>query len=241
MPASTTPTPVWIAVPAAGTGARMGRDAPKQYLPLAGRPLAEHTLSALLAVPGLQALVVAIAPGDMHWNCLSTELRERVRCVEGGADRAASVLNALDAFDPAPSPSDWVLVHDMARACIRTEDVVNLIRTLADDPVGGLLALPVIDTLKRADEQGRVAATVMRELLWRAQTPQMFRYGLLCRALRDARDAGITVTDDAMAVERLGAQPRLVRCGAHNIKVTTPEDLALAEYYLGQHAAEGSA
>lgn len=226
------PTPVWIAVPAAGSGVRMGLDVPKQYLPLAGRPLAEHTLAALLAVPGLRELVVAIAPGDGRWESLSPALRSRVRCVEGGADRALSVLNALHAFDPRPADSDWVLVHDMARPCVRTQDICKLVAALADDDTGGLLAMPVVDTLKRADGDGRVEATVPRESLWRAQTPQMFRFGLLRAALQAARDAGVAVTDDAMAIERLGGRPRLVSCGAHNIKVTTQGDLALAEYYL---------
>ncbi len=233
-------TPVWIAVPAAGSGSRMGLDTPKQYLHLAGRQLAEHTLRALLAVPGLRELVVAIAPGDLHWGSLPQALRSRVHCVEGGADRATSVLNALSAFDPLPAASDWVLVHDMARACVRTADVAHLIDVLADDEVGGLLASPVVDTLKRADAGARVDATLKRESFWRAQTPQMFRYGLLCRALEAARDSGVSVTDEAMAVELLGLRPRLVPCGAHNIKVTTPEDLALAEFHLGQDR-EGAA
>jgi 2-C-methyl-D-erythritol 4-phosphate cytidylyltransferase len=234
------PTPVWIAVPAAGSGARMGMAIPKQYLPLAGKPLAEHTLSALLAVPGLRQLVVALAPGDAHWPALSPALRGRVCGVEGGADRASSVLNALRAFDPLPAASDWVLVHDMARPCVRPHDILALVTTLADDEVGGLLAMPVVDTLKRADRDGRVEATVVRESLWRAQTPQMFRYGLLCRALQEARDAGVSVTDEAMAIERMGLRPRLVPCGAHNIKVTTAEDLALAAYYLGLAQENGA-
>lgn len=238
MPASLEPVPVWIAVPAAGSGARMGSDIPKQYLTLAGRPLAEHTLAALLAVPGLRALTVALAPGDPHWRGLDPALRERVRCVEGGADRAASVLSAIQAFDPRPADTDWVLVHDMARACVRTADILRLIDTLASDDVGGLLAVPVVDTLKRADGQGRVVDTVQRESLWRAQTPQMFRFGLLCRALREARAAGIAVTDEAMAIERLGHRPRLVACGEHNIKITTPGDIARAEFYLGQWGGE---
>ena len=240
MPSSMQPTQVWIAVPAAGSGARMGGGTPKQYLPLAGRPLAEHTLTALLAVPGLRDLVVALAPGDPHWRGIEPSLRDRVRCVDGGADRASSVLNALLAFDPLPAASDWVLVHDMARACVRTADVLGLIDAVREDAVGGLLALPVVDTLKRADDEGRVAATVMRESLWRAQTPQMFRYGELVAALRQARSAGVAVTDEAMAIERLGLRPRLVPCGEHNIKVTTRGDLALAAYYLGRAREEAA-
>lgn len=227
------PTPrVWAVVPAAGSGTRMGGALPKQYLPLAGRRLAEHTLEALLAVPCLHEVVVAIAPGDAHWEMLPAGLRSRVRRVDGGASRAASVLNALHGFSRVPHEDDWVLVHDMARPCIRTERVATLVSELAADAVGGLLALPLTDTLKRADATQRVVATLARESLWRAQTPQMFRFGLLERALRDAMDAGIETTDEAMAIERLGLQPRLLMGSEDNIKVTRPEDLALAEYYL---------
>ena len=232
--------PVWIAIPAAGSGARMGAALPKQYLPLAGRVLAEHTLDTLLAVPGAREVVVALAPADAHWQRLPAALRERVRCVEGGADRASSVLAALAGFSSPPAAADWVLVHDMARACVRVEDIVRLIAAVADEEAGGLLALPVVDTLKRADAQGCVAATVARDALWRAQTPQMFRYGLLCRALREAQAAGLAVTDEAMAMEMLGYRPRLVACGAHNIKVTTREDLALAEHYLSRSPGSGT-
>lgn len=233
---------LWAVVPAAGTGSRMGAGLPKQYLPLAGRPMAEHTLRALLAVRGIRELVVALAPGDDHWQRLPAELRARVRTVPGGADRAASVLSALGGFSSPPAPQDWVLVHDMARPCVSAAEIEGLVEALREDPVGGLLALPVVDTLKRADAAGeRVDATLERSGLWRAQTPQMFRFGALRAALLEARAAGVAVTDEAMALERLGARPRLVASGPHNLKVTTPDDLALAEYYLGRAAAGAAA
>jgi 2-C-methyl-D-erythritol 4-phosphate cytidylyltransferase len=223
---------LWAVVPAAGSGARMGAAVPKQYLPLAGRPLAEHTLAVLAAAPGLRELVVALAPGDAHWACIAPALRARVRTVEGGVDRADSVLRGLGGFSRTPADADWVLVHDMVRPCLRAVDITRLLEALRDDPVGGLLALPVVDTLKRADAEERVEATVPREALWRAQTPQMFRFALLREALEAARRDGVAVTDEAMAVERLGHRPRLVYGGAHNIKVTRPEDLALAEFHI---------
>ena len=223
---------VWAVIPAAGTGSRIDDTLPKQYLRIAGRMLAEHTLEALLAVAQIRELVVAIAPGDSHWATLPASLRERVRVVQGGTDRAASVLAALAGFSQVPDVEDWVLVHDMARPCVRATQVEALIATLENDAVGGLLAIPVVDTLKRAAAGPRVEASVAREGLWRAQTPQMFRFGLLRRALGAARDAGVCVTDESMAVERLGCSPRLVMGSSDNIKVTIAEDLALAEYYL---------
>lgn len=231
---------VWVAVPAAGSGARMGGALPKQYLPLAGRPLAEHTLAVLLALPGVAEIVVALAPGDPHWASIDPALRARVQTVDGGADRAASVRRAIAGFRGSPAPRDWVLVHDMARPCVTVPAIVELLQAIADEDAGGLLAQPVVDTLKRADADSRVACTVPREGLWRAQTPQVFRHALLVRALEDATAAGVVVTDEAMAIERLGGRPRLVPGPARNIKVTSPEDLALAAHYLA-HSGDGAA
>lgn len=226
---------VWAVVPAAGTGSRMRDSMPKQYMPLAGKRLAEHTLAALLAVTDIRETVVAIAADDPHWQVLPQPLRERVRVVVGGPTRAASVLNALHGFSAAPEPDDWVLVHDMARPCIRPQQIIALMDELAADAVGGLLALPLTDTLKRVDDTRRVVATLSREALWRAQTPQMFRFDALERALREALEAGVEITDEAMAIERLGLCPRLVPGSEDNIKITHPEDLALAEHHLSRH------
>lgn len=228
---------VWAAVPAAGTGVRMGADVPKQYLSLAGKRIAEHTLEALLAVRRIRAICVAIAPGDGFWSGLPAGLRTRVHVVEGGSTRAESVMNALRGFPGMPHPDDWVLVHDMARPCVRPERIAAMIDELAGDPVGGLLALPLADTLKRAGGDQRVAETLPREGLWRAQTPQLFRFGLLTRALREALATGIEITDEAMAVEQLGLRPRLLAGSEDNIKITHMDDLALAQYHLTRHGS----
>jgi len=217
-------------VPAAGSGSRFGAGKPKQYLDLLGRPLIFHTLKALTACPDIERVWVVLAPDDpwwprYDWSELGAKL-ETVRC--GGATRAESVTNGLQAAAMVAADDDWVLVHDAARPCISPAMLDALFADLAQDPVGGILAVPVADTLKRADAEQRVAATEPRDGLWQAQTPQMFRYGLLCTALEKCRD----VTDEAGAVEALGLVPRLVRGDATNLKVTYPADLALAAMIL---------
>lgn len=220
---------VWAVVPAAGSGQRFGADIPKQYLDLEGKPLLGHVLDLFLQAPGIDGLVLVAAGTDTRWRALLPDPVPRpVLVAEGGATRAASVLSALAALEGHVRPDDWVLVHDAARPCLAAGDLANLIETLGDDPVGGLLAAPVVDTLKRADEQGRVAATQDRTGLWRALTPQMFRYELLATALRGALAAGVDVTDEACAIEWAGHKPRLVSGGIDNVKVTRPQDLPLA-------------
>lgn len=215
-------------VPAAGSGARFGAEKPKQYLDLLGRPLIFHTLAALTAHPAIERVWVVLAPDDPwwprhDWSELGPKL-ETVRC--GGATRAESVGNGLKAALAADD--DWILVHDAARPCLSRQMLDALCDELADDPVGGILAVPVADTLKRADDQQRVAATEPRDGLWQAQTPQMFRYVMLRRALEHAKD----VTDEASAIEAAGLRPRLVQGDATNLKVTYPLDLHLAEWIL---------
>jgi len=222
----------WAIVPAAGQGSRFGAALPKQYTPLLGRPLLSWTLGALLAEPRIDGIVVALAHGDTHWQGLSEFSNQRVRRCIGGTRREYSVANALDALGGDARDTDWVLVHDAARPCLRRHDLELLLDTLAADAVGGLLAVPVADTLKRADGAQRVVETVARDGLWRALTPQMFRYGLLLRALRLCTERDRPVTDEAAAIESLGLRPRLVRGRADNIKVTNPEDVALAEAVL---------
>ena len=217
-------------VPAAGSGSRFGAEKPKQYLSLLGRPLIHHTLAALAACPDIERVWVVLAPDDAEWRTydwsdLGPKL-ETLRC--GGATRADSVGNGLQAAAMVAADDDWILVHDAARPCISGAMLAALIDELAHDPVGGLLAVPVADTLKRADGAQRVAATEPRDGLWQAQTPQMFRYGLLREALEKCR----AVTDEAGAIEALGLQPRLVRCDTTNLKVTYPADLALAAMIL---------
>lgn len=192
-----------------------------------------HVLGLFLESPLIDGVAVALAVKDEHWRTVRpVSPAKPVVTAIGGATRADSVLAALAAVSDRISADDWVLVHDAARPCLDAEDLERLIGALADDPVGGILAAPVVDTLKRADDAGRIAATVERETLWHALTPQMFRYGLLRSALADALAAGDLVTDEAMAVERAGFAPRLVAAAAANIKVTRPEDMHLAELIL---------
>ena len=217
-------------VPAAGSGARFGAETPKQYLPLAGRPLIYHTLAALCRCARIEAVWVVLSPGDEWWSdgdC--SDLDDKLRVVRcGGTTRAESVTNGLGALADSLTPDDWVLVHDAARPCLSQPMLDALFDGLAHDPVGGLLAVPVADTLKRADANCRVVATEPREGLWQAQTPQMFRFGLLYESLRTAG----AVTDEAGAIEAAGYSPRLIRSDVTNLKVTFPGDLGLAELIL---------
>ena len=223
----------WAIVPAAGRGQRFGGRLPKQYIPLLGRPMLSWSLRALLAEPSIRGVMVALAPGDRRWPRLPESGDARVQCCIGGDRREASVRCALEALQGDARDADWVLVHDAARPCLQRPDLTSLFRTVGDDPVGGLLAVPVSDTLKSADGAGRCARTVAREGLWRALTPQMFRYGLLRRALALCLERERPVTDEAAAIEAMGLRPRLVRGRNDNIKVTRGEDAALAAAILG--------
>jgi len=216
-------------VPAAGTGSRMGGEIPKQYLPLLGRPVIAHTLDALLAVPRLASVCVVLSIEDGWWERFDWPQDARLKVLRtGGATRAASVAQGLAVLAKEASAEDWVLVHDAARACLAATQVETMLDLLRDDPVGGLLAMPVADTLKRGDPDGRVADTISRAGLWQAQTPQMFRIGPLAEALRANPD----VTDEAGAIEAAGLAPRLVESGGANFKITYPQDLALAASIL---------
>ena len=209
----------------------MRADCPKQYLELLGRPLLWHALDTLTRAPQISKVCVVLAPDDDWWARYDwSELGSKLQPLfVGGATRAASVTNALQTFRDALDNDDWILVHDAARACVTVQQVTHLIETLAQDAVGGLLAVPVADTLKRASAEARVADTVSREGLWQAQTPQMFRYGLLLTAMQAKCD----VTDEAGAIEALGHAPRLVAADATNFKVTYPQDMVLAAQILG--------
>lgn len=216
-------------VPAAGSGRRFGADRPKQYLSLLGKPLVAHTISALLAVPRLARVMVVLAPDDEYWDSFSWPEDPRLQVLRcGGESRAASVAAGLELLTGDLAPDDWILVHDAARACIAPGDVDRMIDQLACDPVGGLLAVPVADTIKRSDPDGRVEVTIARDGLWQAQTPQMFRFGLLRRALAGTEG----VTDEAGAIEAMGLKPALIQGEASNFKVTFAQDLALAEQIL---------
>jgi 2-C-methyl-D-erythritol 4-phosphate cytidylyltransferase len=227
----------WAIVPAAGRGTRFGAERPKQYLALAGRTVIEHSLRAVLAHDDVDGVVVALSPEDQDWpGWREIGGKPVITCV-GGAERADSVLAALHALPGTVDADQWVLVHDAARPCLRAEDLARLIRIGQADPVGALLAAPVRDTLKRADDLGRSQSTEPRDGLWRALTPQLFRRGGLTRALEAALRAGLRVTDEAMAMERLGLRPCLVEGREDNIKITTPADLALAEFLLSNGAS----
>jgi len=225
---------LFLIVPAAGIGSRMAADRPKQYLRIDDRFLVDITLRRLLSHTSLQRALVALHPEDRFWLQTESHRDSRISACEGGEERADSVRNALACIAGQARDDDWVLVHDVARPCIRRSDLDRLIAELHNDPVGGILGAPVSDTVKRADADSRVAATVERRGLWRAFTPQMFRYGVLRRALDAAAEEGQSVTDEAGAVERLGMRPRLVAGHADNIKVTVPEDLATAAWILAR-------
>lgn len=227
---------IFALVPAAGQGTRIGDPMPKQYLPLAGKPMLFHSLETLASVARIRAVVAILSPLDRHWGEHDwSAIPEKIEAVfTGGTSRADSVTNALKHLGDRVAKDDWVLVHDAARPCITKSLVEQFLDETESDPVGGLLAMPVADTLKRAEETLRVAETVPRERLWRAQTPQMFRSELLARGLQRKPDA----TDESQAVEHLlGYAPKLVQGENTNIKVTFAEDLDLAEMILLRRAA----
>ena len=225
-------------VPAAGSGSRMGapspQSLPKQYLPLAGQPLIRHALATLCATPAIAQVFVVLAPDDTQWPAAQmAELGPKLKVLRcGGETRAQSVANGLramaDALGADEIDRDWVLVHDAARPCLTVAMVEKLIAEVGTDDAGGLLAVPLADTLKRAYDGGRVLETVARDNLWQAQTPQMFRH----RLLLDALDFAPQVTDEASAIEALGLSPRLVAADVSNLKVTYPLDLQFAEWIL---------
>lgn len=221
----------WALVPAAGIGSRMGSQRPKQYLHLHNKPILQHTLERL-NLPRIAGIVVCVAQDDPYWETLTLPMP--VMRVNGGAERCHSVLNGLQALQQQAQPDDWVLVHDAARPCVRQADLEKLMTELAHHPVGGLLAVPVRDTMKRADAKLEIVETVNREGLWHALTPQMFRLEALSNALQSLLSRGEHVTDDAQAMEKMGQRPVLIEGHADNIKITHPQDLSLAELYLQQ-------
>ena len=219
---------IWFVIAAAGQATRFGGRLPKPYLEIGGKTLLEHGLAALASARGVAGGVVVLANGDRRFERLPPAVRRRVMTVAGGASRAASVLNGLQALIAARE-DDWVLVHDAARPCVQRRDVESLISACRRDRIGGLLAVPVADTVKEAGDDGRCLRTLSRERLWRALTPQMFRRGPLMRAIGEALARGQEPTDEAAAIESLGLRPLLVEGSALNVKVTRPSDLALAE------------
>ncbi len=224
--------PSYIAlIPAAGVGARLGAAVPKQYAKLAGKPMLQHVMETFVASAQIDHVYVVVSADDAYIADLPVLPRTTVlRC--GGATRQASVTNGLAAIADQVAPDDWVLVHDAARPGLTVELIARLVAFVKDDAVGGLLAMPVVDTIKRSNGHGRSEQTVSRDLLWAAQTPQMFRHRPLLEALRSATD----ITDEASAMEARGLHPKLVEGSARNFKVTLPEDLQAAERYLSEPA-----
>lgn len=222
----------WAVIPAAGRGTRFGGDVPKQYLVAAGKPLIEHSLHALLSHERVEGVVVALAADDARWpGWTSLHGKPVLRCA-GGGERADSVLAALHALPVELMGDALVLVHDAARPNLRASDIDRLVDAASNCEDGALLAAPVRDTLKRAGRDSLIAATEPRDGLWRALTPQAFRREPLTAALERARADGVVVTDEAMAMERMGAKPKLVEGREDNVKVTTPADLMLVEFLL---------
>lgn len=228
----TTPS-FWLVIPAAGIGSRMQADCPKQYLTVSGQTILELTLTCFLEHPSLRGIVLALAEHDEWWPDLPFATDSRIQTVIGGAERADSVLNALLALESrGAQANDWVLVHDAARPLLAREDLERLLNRLANDPVGGLLAVPARDTLKQVSFDGSVLKTIDRSVIWHALTPQMFRLGLLQRALADALQSGVMVTDESSAMEWAGFAPKVVEGCANNIKITRPEDLKMLQTLL---------
>jgi len=224
----------WAIIPAAGVGSRMQSDCPKQYLTINNKTVVEHTLDCFLNNPLIESTCIAIGDHDEYWQSLDLESQKKLIKVQGGHERCHSVFNALLMLMPMADQNDWVLVHDAARPCLRLEDIKHLIDSLHADEVGGLLATPVKDTMKRSDQNDIILETVDRDNLWHALTPQMFRLGALYNAMRSALDSGSIITDEASAIELSGLSPRLIEGHADNIKITRPEDLQLASFYLQQ-------
>jgi 2-C-methyl-D-erythritol 4-phosphate cytidylyltransferase len=219
-----------VIIPAAGTGNRMANVLPKQYLPLAGKPMISHTIQVFFNHPRIASIHVALSADDLFWRDLPLDPASKLKLhYTGGESRSETVLNTLQAIEVADD--DWILVHDAARPGLTHALLDNLLNILENDEVGGLLALPLADTLKQADAENRTQKTIPRDNLWQAQTPQMFRYGVLKHALQANNGAAYrpAFTDEAEAIEALGLQPKLVQGELRNLKVTYPQDLEVLE------------
>lgn len=221
-------------MPAAGIGKRMGGSVPKQYLPLIGRTVIEHTLDRLLAVSGIAGVVVALHARDQWFRSLPVSADTKIHPITGGSKRSDSVMLALNFLENKARSYDWILVHDAARCCIKTEKIDRLLHQLGEESVGGILGVPASDTLKRVNPEQKIVTTLDRQAIWQAQTPQVFRYGLLREAMRHAHYHQRSVTDEASAVELAGYGPCMIRGDYDNIKITHPGDLAIAAAILEQ-------
>ena len=235
---TTQQSPFWVVIPAAGIGHRFGSGCPKQYALLSGQPLLKYTVDIFLQATWVKGIMLVLHAQDEFWPKLYERPHSRLMTTVGGEQRVDSVLQGLLALEGKANENDWVLVHDAARPCLRLQSLQHLIIECQHHSVGGLLGRPVTQTIKIVNEEGCVEKTQAREALWEAQTPQMFRYGLLRSALDSLTQEEISqITDEASAIERLGYQPHMVLGEASNLKVTYAEDLALAEWYLKQESA----
>lgn len=230
---------IWVIIPAAGVGRRMQSDIPKQYLSLNGKSVFEYSLNVFDKHESVSEIVVVVSDEDEYWPSLSLKLSKPLHKVIGGKERCDSVLNGLQFLKDKADESDWILVHDAARPCLRKDDISLLLNKLSEHEVGGILAIPVRDTMKRsAADSNTIKETVERENLWHALTPQMFRYKILKDSIESALKEEKIITDEASAVELSGYQPVLIEGHADNLKITRPEDLALAAYYLKQQGVK---
>lgn len=216
-------------VPAAGLSQRMGKGLAKAYLKIAGKTVLEHAVNVLSDFPLVEKVVLALHAEDSNWQTLHFHSPSKILTTLGGVTRAESVLNALQVIQSFVKPQDWVLVHDAARPCLRSSDIARLIEALGDHEVGGILGIPVRDTLKRVNSEFEILGTPSRDEVWCAQTPQLFRFELLWQALTSAKQL---YTDESAALEGMGLKPLMVLGGVHNVKITYPEDVFLAEHYL---------
>ena len=232
---------IWAVVPAGGVGTRMNSDVPKQYLQLSDRPIIEHTLDCLCRIPAVDFLVVGVAGDDPHWRALGYQNSKLSSVVDAGEERVDTVRNCLQKIIDLGGKDDWALVHDGARPCVRAEEIQHLIDAVLVAKQGGILAVVLSDTIKRSvslvddvDKGGeaRILETVPRDRLWRAMTPQLFKVGELLSAIEYAQSRGLSLTDEASALEAVGGQPLLVPCSPDNIKITLPQDIALAQLIL---------
>lgn len=224
----------WVIIPAAGFGNRMGMEIPKQYLKIRGRYILEHTITKFTRLSIIEGIVVVLSKNDAYWSSLDLSGNEKLMTAEGGKERYHSVLNGLSCLDQVAGDNDWVLIHDAARPCVRMEDITNLIKNLSDHPAGGLLGVPVRDTMKHADPNNEITRTIPREGLWHALTPQMFRKGILIQAIENSIRNNIDITDEAQAMENAGFNPKLIAGHPDNIKITHKNDLPLAELFIQQ-------
>ncbi|MDP7517622.1 MAG: 2-C-methyl-D-erythritol 4-phosphate cytidylyltransferase [Arenicellales bacterium] len=227
---------LWAVVPAAGQGRRVGGAVPKQYLEIAGIPVLAHSLNRLAAVQQIDAIFVGISETDRHWQKLPLPPGMEVACYTGGQSRAETVWLGLQALQECASADDWVLVHDAARPCVQVKDIDALISAVVPSFEGGLLAVPVTDTIKVATQDSTTKQTMDRRMLWRAQTPQLFRYSVLCTALQAVVHDLESISDESAAVEKLGLNPLIVQSAERNIKITNSKDLQLAEFFLGKQS-----